>query len=106
MEERKNYSIYPGSTVLLVLQKKNKKNSHVNVTAKVFEEFNLALAEEESRFKGHRAVQGSVETRQDLGLILRHISTVFKLQQVQIEFRICLHRNTSISVCITGLMEQ
>lgn len=77
------------------------KHSHVNVTAKVLEEFNLALAEEEAGFKGHCALQGSVKTSQDLGLVLRHISAVFKLQQVQIELWICLYRHKSISVYVT-----
>lgn len=58
------------------------KNSHIDVTAKVLEELDFALAEEEAGFKGHRAIQGSVETSQNLSLILRHISTVFQLKQV------------------------
>lgn len=65
-------------------------NSHIDVTAKVLEELDFALAEQEAWFEGHRARQGSVETSQDLGLVLCHVSTVLQLKQVQIEFRTCL----------------
>lgn len=58
------------------------KNSHIDVTAKVLEELDLALGEEEAGFKGHLARQGSVETSQDLCLILSHVSAVFQLKQV------------------------
>lgn len=68
--------------MLLLLSLKVPKNSHIDVTAKVLEELDFALAEEEAGFKGHRALEGSVETSQDLSLILHHVSTVFQLKQV------------------------
>lgn len=83
MTKSVSYSIYQ-------LLKGEKKNSQVNVTAKVLEEFNLPLAEEEARFEWQRTPQSSVKASQDLSLALRYVSTVFQLQQVQIEFWICL----------------
>ncbi len=76
--------------MLLNVSVKITKNSHIDVAAEVLEELDLALAEEEAGFEGQLAVQGSVETRQDLSLILRHIATVFQLEQVQVEFLIRL----------------
>lgn len=69
-------------TYPITLSLKVTKNSHIDVAAKVLEELDLALAEEEAGFEGHRAVQGSVKASQDLSLILRHVSTVFQLKQV------------------------
>ena len=68
----------------------NKRNSHIDVSAKVLKEFDLALGEEEARFQGHLTVQGSVETSQDLCLVLCHVPTVLQLKQVKIQFWTCL----------------
>lgn len=59
-----------------------KNNLRINIAAKVFKKLDFALGKEESWFKRHWAIQGSVKTSQDLCLILRHISIVFQLKQV------------------------
>lgn len=69
-------------SIPILKNKKTKSNIHVDVTAEVLQEFNLTLAEEKASLYGHGAVHSPVETGQDLCLILRQISTVFKFQQV------------------------
>lgn len=56
--------------------------SQVNVTAKVLEELDLALAEDDARVQWQRTRYGPVERGQDLSLVLPHVATVFQLQQV------------------------
>lgn len=66
----------------VVLKKKKEKDIHVDVTAKVFQELNLTLAEEKAGLNRHGAVHGSVKTGQDLCFVLCHISAVLEFQQV------------------------
>lgn len=63
-------------------EKQKHNNIHVDVTAKVFQELNLALAEEEAGLNRHATVHGPVKTGQDLCLVLGHISAVLEFQQV------------------------
>lgn len=93
------------STALLSYLKLGEKNSQVNVTAKVLEEFNLPLAEEEARFEWQRTPQSSVKASQDLSLVLRYVSTVFQLQQVQIEFWICLESHKVLACNILNRLK-
>lgn len=69
---------------------KKEKDIHVDITAEVFQELNLALAEEKAGLNGHGTVHGSVETGQDLCLVLCHISAVLEFQQVKVKLWICL----------------
>lgn len=60
----------------------NKKDIHVDVTAKVFQELDLTLAEKQAGLDRHGTVHGSVKTGQDLCLVLCHVSAVLEFQKV------------------------
>lgn len=78
-------------------------NIHVDVTAEVLQELDLTLAEEKASLDGHGAVHSPVETDQDLCLILRHIFTVLKFQQVQVKFWICLDKQQEETTMMSNL---
>lgn len=63
---------------------------HINVTAEVLEELDLALGESDARLQRHQAAQRSVEAGDDFGLVLLDVPAVLQLQQVQIQLWIRL----------------
>ena len=71
-------------------------NSHIDVAAKVLQELDFPLGEEQPALEGQWAVQGFVEAGQDFTLVLLHVPAVLQLQQIEIQpgTRLESHRKT------------